>query len=94
MLKITGEDSNINETEDDIEGAKTGISNEIYFLICQSCLWCASYIFPLFYKRNTKEIISKCPSCSSDKVESLPIAENEKYRFKYDTRRGNTMMFF
>jgi hypothetical protein len=44
MLKIKGEDSNLDEIEDDIEGAKTGISNEIYFLICQSCLWCASTI--------------------------------------------------
>jgi hypothetical protein len=79
MIRIKEEGSNLDDIEDDIEGTKIGISNEIYFLICQYCLWCASYIFP---------------SCSGGNIESLSIAENEKYRFKYDTRRGNTMMFF
>jgi hypothetical protein len=33
----------------------------------------------------TKETITKCPSCNEGNIESLPIAENEKYRFDYDT---------
>jgi hypothetical protein len=72
-----------------------GISDRIYFLICQSCFWCASYIASyIYFKRNTEKIIKKCPSCSTDNIESIPIAENEKYRFEYDTRRGVTMTFF
>jgi hypothetical protein len=89
-LKMRAQDSNL----DDIKGAYTGISDEIYFLICQSCFWCASYISTQFYKRNTEKIITKCPFCNSGNIESIPIAENEKYRFKYDKRRGITMMFF
>lgn len=28
------------------------------------------------------------------KIESIPIAENEEYKFDYDTERGVTMEFF
>jgi hypothetical protein len=42
----------------------------------------------------TKETVTKCPSCNEENLESLPIAENEKYRFDYDTKRGVTMEFF
>jgi hypothetical protein len=73
---------------------KTRISDEIYFLLCQSCFWCASYTSPFLNKRMTKEIITKCPSCNEENIESLPIADNEKYRFDYDTKRGVTMEFF
>jgi hypothetical protein len=81
---------------DNISGRnrKTRISDEIYFLLCQSCFWCASYTSPFLYKRMTKETITKCPSCNEENIESLPIAENEKYRFDYDTKRGITIEFF
>jgi hypothetical protein len=83
-------DSNL----DNNSGRKTRISDEIYFLLCQSCFWCASYTSPFLYKRMTKETITTCPSCNEENIESLPIAENEKYRFDYDTKRGVTMEFF
>jgi hypothetical protein len=70
-----------------------GIIDKIDFLICQSCFWCASYISPPIYRRMTEETIAKCPSCISGNVESLPIAQNEKYSFHYDTKRGVTMEF-
>jgi hypothetical protein len=81
---------------DNISGRnrKTRISDEKYFLLCQSCFWCASYTSPFLYKRMTKETITKCPSCNEENIESLPIAENEKYRFDYDTKRGITIEFF
>jgi hypothetical protein len=99
MLKIKAEeevssrcivDSNL----DNVFRTKTRISHEIYFLICQSCFWCASYISPQIYKRITKETTTKCPSCVKGDIESLPIAKNEKYRFEYDTKRGITIKFF
>jgi len=89
-LKMRAQDSNL----DDIKREYAGISDKIYFLICQSCFWCASYIYTQYYLRNTEKIITKYPSCNADNIESIPIAENEKYRFKHDTRRGITMMFF
>jgi hypothetical protein len=80
--------------ESNLNNISGRISDEIYFLLCQSCFWCASYTSPLLYKRMTKETITKCPSCNEENLESLPIAENEKYRFDYDTKRGVTMEFF
>jgi hypothetical protein len=38
--------------------------------------------------------LANCPSCVGGKIESIPIAENEKYKFDYDTERGVTMEFF
>jgi hypothetical protein len=89
-LKMRARDSHL----DDIKGVYTGISDGIFFLICQSCFWCASDISTQYYKRYTEKTITKCPFCNADNIESIPIAENEKYRFKYDTRRGITMTFF
>jgi hypothetical protein len=97
-LKIKAEDEVssrciVERNLDNISGRKTTIS-DIHFLLCQSCFWCASYTSPFLYKRMTKETIAKCPSCNEGNIESIPIAENEKYRFDYDTKRGVTMEFF
>jgi hypothetical protein len=89
-LKTRLQDSN----PDDIKGIYTGISDGINFVICQSCFWCASDVSTQYHKRNKEKIITKCPFCNSNNIESIPIAENEKYRFNYDTRRGITMMFY
>ena len=42
-----------------------------YFMICQTCFWCASYT-------GIMDIMNKlpfetCPTCNDNKVESLPI---------------------
>jgi hypothetical protein len=89
-LKMRTQDGNL----DDTKGEYSGIYDKIYFLICQSCFWCASRIYTQYYIKNTEQVLTKCPSCNADNLESIPIAENEKYRFKHDTRRGITMMFF
>jgi hypothetical protein len=70
-------------------GPKTRISDQINFIICQSCFWCASCL-----SSQILSTIAKCPSCIEGNMESIPIAENENYRFDYDTRRGLTMEFF
>lgn len=45
---------------------RTRISDEIQFLLCQSCFWCASYF-------NLIELtIINCPQCHSNKIEQLP----------------------
>ena len=43
------------------------------FIICNSCLWCASH---LAYNDDN---IADCPACSN-KIELLPISEKEAYR--------------
>ena len=61
---------------------------QICFLICKSCFWCASYFTIV-----GDIIISKCQACNSDRVESMPIADNEIYKFDYDPKRGVTLEF-
>ena len=62
------------------------ISDEVSFLICRSCFWCASCLLP-------DSTFTKCPSCTEGNIESIPIAENENYRFNTDMKRGITMEF-
>jgi hypothetical protein len=54
------------------------------FLICNSCLRCASYL--------SSYDAQNCPSCNSDKVELIPISETEAYRLHMD--RDNVSMEF
>ena len=76
---------------------KTRISDEINFVICQSCFWCAScsssQILITTKAGNNSASLAKCPSCVEGNIESIPIAENENYRFEYDTKRGVIMEF-
>ena len=64
----------------------TRISDEIHFLLCQSCFWCASYF-------NYSEVVTRCPTCESNSIESLPISNSEFYTFNHDRTRGVTLEF-
>jgi hypothetical protein len=79
-------------------GPKTRISDEITFVMCQSCFWCASClsskIVITIAETDGSSSLTKCPSCIEGNMESIPIAENENYRFDYDSRRGLTIEFF
>jgi hypothetical protein len=63
---------------------------EIHFLICESCFWCASRL-----SRIEDEAISitKCPCCSNNRVESIPISYDEVYKFNYDPKDGVILKF-
>jgi hypothetical protein len=85
------------------EGNKTTtkISNDIdrrvHFTLCPSCFWCASCLSSKILSIIAPEdspSLAKCPSCNKGKIEFIPIAENEEYRFDYDAKRGVTMEFF
>ena len=54
------------------------------FMICNSCYWCASNLSSYYP--------AKCPSCNSDKIESIPISEAEAYGVNMD--RGGVSMEF
>ena len=98
MLKIKAEEVNSvrkltnNNNIAGLIGRKTRISDEINFIICQSCFWCASYISTLSASDSIS--ITKCPSCIEGNIESIPMVENEDYRYESDTERGVTMKFF
>ena len=55
------------------------------FLICDSCIWCGSF-FNVY-----REAASKCPSCNSNCVKSMPILHDEVYTFSQYPKRGVTL---
>jgi hypothetical protein len=44
-------------------------------------------------KNITPTAITKCPSCIEGYIESLPITENEEYKFDYDTKHRVILEF-
>jgi hypothetical protein len=40
-----------------------------FFLLCDSCFWCASYVCP----NSSIVSISKCPSCYNKKINWMPV---------------------
>jgi hypothetical protein len=64
----------------------TPTHNQIDFLLCPSCFWCASYF-------NYSKVATRCPTCSNDNVESIPISIDELYTYSHDGNRGVTLEF-
>ena len=56
------------------------------FLICNSCLWCASWLIDDYF-------IQSCPTCRSEKLELTPITRTEGYHIKMDGN-GVSMEFW
>ena len=61
----------------------------LHFLLCESCFCCASE--SNICNKNNR--IAKCPSCKSNRIESMPISRNEVYNFSYDPIRGVSLAF-
>ena len=64
----------------------TPTHNQIDFLLCPSCFWCASYF-------NYSKVATRCPTCCRDNVESIPISIDELYTYSHDRNRGVTLEF-
>jgi hypothetical protein len=64
----------------------TPTCNQIDFLLCSSCFWCASCF-------SHGEVFTRCPTCDNDNVESLPISNGEFYTFSHNRNRGITLEF-
>ena len=92
-VNIGGSNSNtsaINKKEIKERKRTRATNGNIRFLICESCLWCASSL----YFNNTDTTITKCPICdSSRKLDSIPICDNENYIFNYDSKSGVILEF-
>jgi hypothetical protein len=73
-------------------------NNQVNFILCPSCFWCASCLSPQMLPRvaaaEDSDPFPRCPSCIEGNIESIPLAENEEYRINHDTKRGFTMEFF
>jgi hypothetical protein len=62
------------------------ITKDRYFLICKSCLWCASYF-------KDKMAFNQCPLCHDGVIECMPIGSDENYRLNYSNDKGLELKF-
>ena len=65
------------------------ITKQRHFLLCKSCFWCASSIYML----SMDWICPVCNNNNSSKIESIPIENNEMYKFDYNQRHGVILEF-
>jgi Zn finger protein HypA/HybF involved in hydrogenase expression len=70
--------------------------NKIYFVICNSCYWCASYFGTddLESLSGSSSHVLDCPTCNSHNTEVMPIATDESFRIEYSLTRGMEMEFY
>ena len=62
------------------------ISKAVYFLLCESCFWSASYLSNIFGSKT--KLITRCPLCNTQTIESMLISDNDVYRFEYNMKQG------
>jgi len=70
--------------------------DKIYFVICNSCYWCASYfgINDLGALSGSSSHVLDCHVCNSHNTELIPIATDESYRIEYSQTKGMEMEFY
>ena len=66
--------------------------DHIYFVICNSCYWCASY-FGIDDSESSSQVL-RCHLCNSCNTELIPISSNESFRIVYNVTRGMEMEFY
>jgi hypothetical protein len=66
--------------------------NHIYFVICNSCYWCASY-FSIDNLKSLSKVVG-CHVCNSHNTELIPIATNESFKIDYNITQGMKMEFY
>ena len=90
LLKKTKLSSNPINTENEINNVIHPI-NHIYFVICNSCYWCASY-----FGTDNKESLSQVLNCNvcNSYTELIPIGTDESFRIEYNPVRGMEIEFY
>ena len=70
--------------------------DKIYFVICNSCYWCATYfgIDNLESLSGSSSHVLNCPICNSHNTELMPIATDESFRMEYSLTRGMELEFY
>jgi hypothetical protein len=68
----------------------------IYFVICNSCYWCASYfgIDDLESLSGSSSHVLDCHVCNSHNTELMPISNDESFRIEYSLTRGMELEFY
>ena len=64
--------------------------DKIYFVICNSCYWCASYfgLDDLESLSGSSSHVLDCHVCNSHNTELMPIATDESFRIEYSRTNG------
>ncbi|MFZ0366766.1 MAG: hypothetical protein WAL21_03695 [Nitrososphaeraceae archaeon] len=62
------------------------LETDRYLLICESCLWCASY-----FKNQTT--FTKCPLCYNGEIDCMPIGEDKNGFFDYSHSKRVELKF-
>jgi hypothetical protein len=70
--------------------------DKIYFVICNSCYWCASYfgLDDLESLSGSSSHVLDCPICNSHNTELMPISNDESFRIEYSLTRGMELEFY
>ena len=70
--------------------------DKIYFVICNSCYWCATYfgIDNLESLSESSSHVLDCPICNSHNTELIPISTDESFRIEYSLTRGMEIEFY
>jgi hypothetical protein len=70
--------------------------DKIYFVICNSCYWCASYfgIDDLESLSASSSHVLDCPICNSHNTELIPISTDESFRIEYSLTRGMEIEYY
>jgi hypothetical protein len=70
--------------------------NKIYFVICNSCYWCATYfgIDDLDSLSASSSYVLDCHVCNSHNTELIPISNDESFRIEYNVTRGMEIEFY
>ncbi len=70
--------------------------DKIYFVICNSCYWYASYfgIDDLESLSGSSSHVLDCHICNSQNTELMPISNGESFRIGYSLTRGMEMEFY
>ena len=70
--------------------------DKIYFVICNSCYWCATY-FGIDELESISESSSRvldCHICNSHNTELIPISSDDSFRIEYNRTKGMEMEFY
>jgi len=65
--------------------------DKIYFVICNSCYWCASYFG---IDDLESQHVLDCHVCNSHNTELMPISSGESFRIEYSQTKGMEMEFY
>jgi hypothetical protein len=67
-------------------------TDHVYFVICNSCYWCASYFSTDDLESSSKVLC--CHLCNSHNTNLIPISSNESFRIDYNVTRGMEIEFY